>query len=113
MSRTTKDLIAELQESAKGKFIAAPVIGFDEGSKFVWSDDPDGLTTLDNYVTQGGEPVGIMFAEQDTPGALEFTARPLAEYEGEEWVEKYLITLMARLRRLAEQQPGLFDHEGG
>jgi len=99
--RTTADLVAELKEAAADRSHAALVVGFDHRTEFVWADDPDALHVLNALVENGGDPLGLVTGYDDGEGATAVHARPLAEYEGEEWVEKYLITLLAEVRRSA------------
>lgn len=57
--RTTKDLVNELREEAKGAKIAALVVGFEKETKYVWNQSPDPLHDLNALIEAGGEPVGI------------------------------------------------------
>ena len=98
--RTTADLVAELTAAA-GSGRAAIVVGFDHRTEFVWASDPDALGVLNNHVQNGGDPLGLVTGSDDADGSTTVHARPLAEYDGEEWVEKYLITLLAEVRRSA------------
>ena len=101
--RTTADLVAELQEAAEDRSHAALVVGFDHRTEFVWADDPDALHVLNAHVMNGGDPLGFVTGHQDGVGSTAVRARPLVEYEDEEWVEKYLITLLAEVRRRAAE----------
>ena len=92
-ARTTRDLVNELRGAAGEVLIAALVVGFDNHTEFVWSTDAEPLEKLDTLVSAGGEPVGII--THDEQGTH---ARPLIEYQGEEWVEEYLISLLAQVR---------------
>jgi len=99
--RSTADLVAELHETAAGNDRAALVVGFDDRTEFVWASDPDALHALNAHVRSGGDPLGLLTGRDDGEGATSVRARPLAEYESAEWVEKYLITLLAEVRRSA------------
>jgi len=99
--RTTADLVAELHEAAADRSHAALVVGFDYRTEFVWADDPDALDVLNEHVQNGGDPLGLVMGYADGEGSTAVHARPLAEYEGAEWVEKYLISLLAEVRRSA------------
>jgi hypothetical protein len=99
--RTTADLVAELHEAATDRSHAALVVGFDHRTEFVWANDPDALHVLNAHVQNGGDPLGLVTSHDDGDGSTNVRARPLAEYEDEEWVEKYLITLLAEVRRSA------------
>jgi len=99
--RTTADLVAELNEVAIDCSHAALVVGFDHRTEFVWASDPDALQLLNAHVLNGGDPLGLVTGHNDGDGATSVHARPLAEYERAEWVEKYLISLLAEVRRSA------------
>ena len=99
--RTTADLVAELHETAAGNDRAALVVGFPDRTEFVWASDPDPLEALNAHVQNGGDPLGMVTGHNHDVGATTVRARPMAEYEGEEWVEKYLIELLAAVRRSA------------
>jgi hypothetical protein len=100
-SRTTADLVDELREVATDRDRAARVVGFDHRTEFVWASDPDALHVLNAHVRNGGDPLGLLTGYDDGEGATAVHAFPLAEYEGAEWVEKYLITILAEMRRSA------------
>jgi hypothetical protein len=99
--RTTADLVAELHETAAVHDRAALVVGFDDRTEFVWASSPDPLHALNAHVRNGGDPLGVLTGRRDGEGSTTVRARPLAEYESAEWVEKYLITLLAEVRRSA------------
>lgn len=99
--RTTADLVAELHETAAGNDRAALVVGFPDHTEFVWASDPDPLRALNTHVRNGGDPLGLVAGRNDDAGSTAVSARPLAEYESAEWVEKYLIQLLAAVRRSA------------
>jgi hypothetical protein len=99
--RTTADLVEELHESASGNDRAALVVGFDDRTEFVWASDPNPLHALNAHVRNGGDPLGVVTGRNQGEGATSVRARPLAEYEGAEWVEKYLIEVLAAVRRSA------------
>ena len=99
--RTTADLVAELHETAARHDRAALVVGFDDRTEFVWASDPNPLHALNAHVRNGGDPLGVVTGHMQGPGATSVRARPLAEYEGAEWVERYLIQVLAAVRRSA------------
>lgn len=99
--RTTADLVAELRETAAGNDRAALVIRFDSRTELVWASDPDALLALNAHVRNGGDPLGLVTGRDRGEGTTSVRARPLAEYESAEWVEKYLIELLAEVRRSA------------
>lgn len=99
--RTTADLVAELHHSAAQNDRAALVVGFDDRTEFVWASDPDPLVSLNAHVRNGGDPLGVVTGRAQGLSSVSVRATPLAEYEGTEWVEKYLIQVLAAVRRSA------------
>jgi hypothetical protein len=106
--RTLVDLVAELQETARGARGAALIIGFEQHTEFVWSHDPYPLATLNSHVGNDGEPLGILrvYGEE---GRVQM--RPLQEFAEQEWVEKYLLTLRGDVIRSLRQN-GIAAAEG-
>jgi hypothetical protein len=101
--RTTADLVAELHDTASRNDRAALVVGFDDRTEFVWASDPNALHSLNAHVRNGGDPLGVVSGRRQDAGSTSVRARPLAEYEGAEWVEKYLIEVLAAVRRSATE----------
>jgi hypothetical protein len=99
--RTTADLVAELHETAAVHDRAALVVGFDDRTEFVWASDPDALLSLNTHVQNGGDPLGVVTGRTQGQSSVSVRVTPLAEYEGTEWVEKYLIQVLAAVRRSA------------
>ena len=111
MTRSTADLITQLQEQAQSVQLAALVVGFEERTEFVWAHEPEPLATLNGLIRKVGESMAIITHDRGHVRAV-----PLAEYEGEEWVEKYLIDLLNRTRdtfRTAGIKIGRVTTEGG
>ena len=99
--RTTADLVADLHETAARHDHAALVVGFDDRTEFVWASDPNPLNALNAHVRNGGDPLGVVTSRGQGAGSTSVRAHPLAEYEGAEWVEKYLISVLAAVRSSA------------
>ena len=87
-------MLARRQETAL-------VIGFDDRTEFVWASDPNPLYALNAHVQNGGDPLGVVTSQIESEGYRSVRARPLAEYDDAEWVEKYLIEVLAAVRRNA------------
>ena len=102
--RTTADLVEELRETSARNDFAALVIGFDDRTEFVWASDPNPLGALNTLMQKGGDPLGVVTSHEQEEGYTSVRARPLAEYEGTEWVEKYLIQVLAAVRGSAVAQ---------
>ena len=101
--RTTADLVDELRDTSSRNDFAALVIGFDDRTEFVWASDPNPLFALNAHVQNGGDPLGVVTSHAQGEGYRSVRARPLAEYDGAEWVEKYLIEVLAAVRRNARE----------
>jgi hypothetical protein len=99
--RTTADLVDELHATAASNDRAALVVGFDDRTEFVWASDPNALGALNTHVSNGGDPLGVVTGRSQGQSSVSVRARPLLEYEGAEWVEKYLIEVLAAVRRSA------------
>ena len=99
--RTTADLVAELCETGARNDHAALVVGFDDRTEFVWASDPNPLHALNAHVRNGGDPLGVVTSLAHGEGSTSVRAHPLVEYENAEWVEKYLIEVLAAFRRSA------------
>ena len=105
--RTTVDLIRELQGRADGLTTCALAIGFETTTEFVFASDAPAtaLATLNAAITRGGQPMGFVGFRQDTPGRGGLLVQPLAEYAEEEWVEKYLLTLVGQVKGAIQNPP--------
>jgi hypothetical protein len=104
--RKTADLIEELHSRADGLWAAVLVIGYEESSEMIWSYTParDALAALNAHVERGGAPIGFLGFERPLRGGggAEVRMQAVDEYAGAEWAEKFLLTLVGQMRRLAE-----------
>jgi hypothetical protein len=80
--RSTKDLIAELEEEAKQHFTCQLVIAFANTSILLRADDPDRLQMLNDAIQEGGIPIGLIAADKDE-SSLTVKTRAYAEHTGE------------------------------
>jgi|SRR5215469_1058236 len=87
MSRTTTDLIHQLDEVAQNQSFAALLVAFEKNTGIVFSEWPDRLERLNALVASGGEPVGLVVVNATT-GEMKVGA--LEEYEDDEKVLAYL-----------------------
>jgi hypothetical protein len=62
--RDTQELIAELDEESLKHWFVAIVIGFENTTTFVESKDPDRLQVLNDAMSVGGQPIGLIAADQ-------------------------------------------------
>jgi hypothetical protein len=94
--RTTADLIQELEEvaSEQGCTLAMLIVAWSDRNISVRSDDPDSLSTLDDAIEDGGEPVGLITLKSDGPGTLRAYACVLEEYKGEKDLEDFMAQLL-------------------
>ncbi len=91
--RKTSDLVNEMLQEAKTAWLVAIVVGFTHETKFVFSSKKHPLEVLNQFVQDGGAPVGILRFEKENSTVQGFY-RPFAEYDREEWVHQYLAGLL-------------------
>jgi hypothetical protein len=94
--RTTIELIDELQREAEGALACFLVVGFENTTLFVASNESDALGKLNGIVETGGHPVGLIRMVKGRPQELRIEVRSLDESKNDPDVESYL-------ERLAEQ----------
>jgi hypothetical protein len=91
--RKTSDLVDEMLAEAKKAWLVAIAVGFEGGTKFVFSSQRHPLEDLNQFVKEGGSPVGLLrFDKEDS--MVQGSYRPFEEYADEEWVKKYLAGLL-------------------
>jgi len=95
--RKTSDLVSEMLTEAKDAWLVAIVVGFQTEPKFVFSSQKHAIERLNEHVTNGGAPLGLLRFDKEN-GSIQGSYRPFLEYENEEWVNHYLA--------------GLLDHAG-
>ena len=99
----TVDLITELQTVAKEAERAALIVGFENSTVFVFSNDPNAINTLNQTCHAGGQPVGILrwFREGET---LSLHAGPLQEFADDDDIRNYISNLMATFTSLIQEK---------
>jgi hypothetical protein len=102
MKRNTVDLIEELDGEAGNFTNAALVVGFDDRTAYVFSNDENRLTKLNDMIQSGGEPIGL-FGIDMHHGLLSIHHRLLAEHAEESWAERYLEALLEGFKQQLEQ----------
>lgn len=93
MSRTTKELIEDAKAEAlalkldetetladMGVFL---VVGFEKDSKFIKHNEPDALTKLNDYIQQGGMPIGYITITKGQPGRVQVRTKVLPDHSGD------------------------------
>jgi hypothetical protein len=109
--RSTLDLINELENEAENFIIVAIAVGFERETKFVFhkpGEQQQIMEQLNEAIQKGGEPIGLVGIRQDqATKSRTFYTRPLAEFQGEAWVEKYLDSLMGAIRVGFEEAGGV------
>jgi hypothetical protein len=93
--RTTVELIEELDTEAPKFTHILLAVGFEHTTVFVRADDPNRLNALNDAVSAGGEPVGLIGLRVGDGHAL-FSRRALREYAEEEWAISYLDNLIGK-----------------
>jgi hypothetical protein len=94
-SRTTVKLIEELDAEAPKFTHVLLAVGFDHTTVFVRADDPNRLNALNDAVSAGGKPVGLI-GLMIGGGHASFSRRALREYAEEEWAISYLDNLIGQ-----------------
>ena len=89
MTRTTSELIEELNRESKKFDYLTLVVGFEKRTGYVVASDKDGLAKLNELVEAGGKPIGLIGATRNN-NIVTIRAKAFEEYEGQEWVKGYL-----------------------
>lgn len=99
--RTTTELIQELKSAGEEHYAVMLAVAFESSTIFVRSsdDDDDALATLNEAITQGGIPVGLIAFDKhelaDGPPELIVRARIFPEHDGAlEEAESYMQTMI-------------------
>ena len=58
--RKTSDLVNEMLKEAKGAWLVAIVVGFENETQFVFSSQKQPLGELNRLVQKGGSPIGLL-----------------------------------------------------
>ncbi len=91
-SRSTPELIVELQARATALTLAAIAVANHSVTHFVFAIDDDPLGRLNTLVRAGGHPIGIVGARIEH-GAIEYHPQPFVEYQRNPSALAYLQTL--------------------
>lgn len=89
-TRTTLDLIRELETEAALCTGVALAVSFEHTTLFVFSGADDALRRLNEMIHQGGEPIGFVAYDSDRKGHLTVACRPLEEYADDPCAMEYL-----------------------
>jgi hypothetical protein len=110
--RKTSDLIQEMKEEAKKAWLVAIAVGFENETKFVFSEGGRPLEDLNTLVKMGGAPIGLLQFEKENT-SVQGSYRPFEEYENEPWVKTYLGGLLenaGEIIALSQYQKNLPDY---
>ena len=91
--RKTSDLVNEMLKEAKGAWLIAIAVGFEDDTQFVFSSRKQPLGELNQLVEKGGSPIGLLRFDKENSN-VQGSFRPFEEYENEEWAKKYLAGLL-------------------
>jgi hypothetical protein len=91
--RKTSDLVNEMLKEAKGAWLVAIAVGFENDTQFVFSSRKQPLGELNQLVEKGGSPIGLLRFDKEN-SKVQGSFRPFEEYENEEWAQKYLAGLL-------------------
>jgi hypothetical protein len=100
--RTTVELIEELDAEAPKFTHVLLAVGFEHATIFVRADDPNRLKALNDAVSAGGKPVGLI-GLMIGGGHASFSRRALQEYAEEEWATRYLDNLVGKAAEMLHQ----------
>jgi hypothetical protein len=89
ITRTTADLIAELEGESEDFDTVGIAVGFEKNAKFIFSDDADRIKKLNAALGQGGQAIGLIGIKRLGSG-LSVSSRVFREYEGEQWAQEFL-----------------------
>jgi hypothetical protein len=64
ITRTTADLIAELEDESENFDAVGIAVGFDENAIFIFADDADRIEKLSVALGQGGQAIGLIGIRQ-------------------------------------------------
>ena len=101
---STKDLIAELDEKSFFHGVVMLVVGFENTTGWVKSNDPQRLKLLNDAVRAGGNPIGLIAADMED-GHLKVSRKIFPENaERVEQCEAYFDRLTAELEELLKAE---------
>jgi len=104
--RKTSELVNEMLAEAKGAWLVAIAVGFENDTRFVFNSQKQPLADLNQMVQKGGSPIGLLrFEKEDSQ--IQGSFRPFEEYADEEWAQKYLAGLLDNTKEiigLSQQQ---------
>jgi len=108
-TRSTADLIRELEEESRKHLFAAIAVSFEDTTIWVLPHDPDRLKVLNEAVSVGGIPIGLIAADQ-SDRELTVMRRVYPEHvHKQQEASEYLDRLTEEVAELIRQQHG----EGG
>jgi hypothetical protein len=91
--RKTSDLVNEMLEAAKGAWLVAIAVGYENETRFVFSSQAQPLADLNQMIQKGGNPVGLLRFEKEG-SQVQGSYRPFDEFSREDWAAKYLAGLL-------------------
>ena len=97
--RKTSDLVNEMLAEAKGAWLVAIVVGFENDTQFVFSSRKQPLAELNQLVQKGGSPIGLLRFDKEN-SQIQGSFRPFEEYANEEWATKYLAGLLDNTKEI-------------
>jgi len=96
--RTTTELIELLDAVAGGFYDVALAVAWTDHSRYVMASNEKRQEVLDGFVKDGGNPVGFVAFQLSPNNDLATVTRPLKEYAGEAWAEKFLTEVCENLK---------------
>jgi predicted deacetylase len=91
MRRTAKELVDEMKDAeAYGFSSLLIIVKFKDRPRAISNEDPEAVGKLKELIQAGGEPIGLVGMRQISDKRFEIASQAFEEYEGKEWVLKYL-----------------------
>jgi hypothetical protein len=89
ITRTTADLIAELEGESENFDAVGIAVGFEQNAMFIFADDTDRIEKLNAALGQGGQAIGLIGIRQ-LGKRFAVLSRVFREYKGEQWAKEFL-----------------------
>jgi hypothetical protein len=92
--RTTKDLIDELDYEKSHFWVVALAVGFERTTTFIFAHEQNRWQKLNQAVSDGGEPIGLIAFNKEQDGSATCHSRVLVEHAHEQGAKDYLDRLI-------------------
>jgi len=101
--RTTTELIHDMMLQSTGNQCAALIVGFEDSSMIITSDDPNAQQLLEEATVHGGNPIAMaIWTFEGTDAHL--TIRPLPEFNYDPMVREFCSKFVEAVIEAAERR---------